>query len=327
MSDLSLQKLYDHFEVAALLEGSTKHRCSVAVKTMLRCFGETMLAECLDGQKICQWQLWCKSQGMSGSTIRSGFTAVAQVYKWGLEEKLLASNPFATAHKLRMDRQEVQTFTADEVMALCDAAAGLQRRDKSAQLRWYALLLIIRDTGIRIGEVLNLRWEDFDWNTENLRVQYRPDRFGEYWTWGTKGKTDRRVPVGLELLECCYRLREVAKWRYPILKRCTCERLQKSVGSIPEEIRKFPYQNLYREFRQIRHRANVQRIEPIKDGCFHMMRKTAVSTWVAEGASLTDVQYVAGHASMQTTRTYYVAVNADRSIERIRAANAAKWAR
>jgi len=327
MSDLSLQKLYDFFQVAALLEGSTKHRCRVAVNTMLRCFEATMPADSLDGQKICQWQLWCKSQGMSGSTIRSGFTAVAQVYKWGVEEKLLTLNPFSTAHKLRVDRQEVQTFAADEVTALCDAAAGLQRRDGSAQLRWYALLLTIRDTGVRIGEALNLRWEDFDWDAEKLQIRYRPDKWGEYWTWGSKGDADRRVPMGQELLVCCYRLREVAKWRYPILKRCTCERLQKSVGSLAEEIRKHPYQNLYREFREIRKRANEQRKVPIRNGCFHQLRKTAVSTWIAEGASLTDAQYVAGHASMQTTRTYYVAVNADRSIERIRAANAAKWAR
>ncbi len=320
MSDLSLQKLYDFFEVAALLEGSTKHRCKVAVNTVLRCFGENALAECLDGQKIAQWQLWCKSKGMSGSTIRSGFTAVGQVYKWGVEEKLLASNPFVTAHKLRVDRQEVRTFTADEVTALCDAAASLQRRDRSAQLRWYALLVIAGQSGLRVGEILNLRWEDVDLEAETLYVRWRPDRYGEYWTWGTKGKTDRRSPMSQELLECCYRLREVALWRYPILKRCTCERLQKEVGSIAEEIRKFPYQNLYREFREIRQRANSQRKVPIKDGCFHQMRKTAVSTWAARGVPLVDAQYIAGHRSMQTTRTYYIAVDAAASIGRVRAA-------
>lgn len=320
MSDLSLQKLYDHFEVAALLEGSTKHRCKVAVNTMLRCFGSTMSADSLDTQKIARWQLWCKDQGMSGCTIRSGFTAVAQVYKWGVEEKLLVLNPFGTARKLRVDRPEVRTFTAEEVTALCDAAASLQRRDKSAQLRWYALLLTLCESGLRRGEALNLRWEDIDLEAETLLIRWRPDKFGEHWVWGTKGKTDRRAPMSQELVECCYRLREVARWRYPLLKHCTCERLQQQVGSIPEEIRKHPYQNLYREFRQIRARANSQRRVAIKDGCFHQLRKTAVSTWAAKGVPLVDAQYIAGHRSMQTTRTYYIAVDADRSIERVRAA-------
>lgn len=315
---LRLKSLLDDFELAALVEGSTKHRCRVAVNTLIRCEGN-LVARSLSPRKIATWQLWCRRQGMSTATVRSGFTAVAQVYLWAVREKLLATNPFDRASKMKADRIEVRTFAADELADLARAAAELQRRDPSAQMRWYALLSIAFASGPRIGEILNLRWEDIDLDGGLLHIVHRSDKFGEHWEWGTKTRMDRRVPLAQDALDCLHRLREVATWRYPILKRCTCERLQREVGTIREDVRKLPYPNLYREWNQIRRRANVGRSVPIKNGAFHTMRKSAISSWVDEGAHLVDAQYAAGHRSQQTTRQYYVALNADRSIERIRA--------
>jgi len=308
----------DHYEVAALVEGSTKHRCRVAVNTMVRFAGDVP-ARTVSPRRIAQWQLWCRQQGMSTATIRSGFTAVAQVYLWAVNERLLVTNPFDRASRMKADRIEVRTFAADEIAELARAAAELRRKDSSAQLRWYALLAIASTSGPRIGEILNLRWEDIDLDRGQLHIVHRPDRYGEFWEWGTKTRTDRRVPLTDDVWGYLCRLREVATWRYPILKRCTCERLQREVGTIPEQIRKLPYPNLYREWWQIRKKAAAGRSVPIKKGAFHQLRKSAISAWVANGAQLTAAAYVAGHRSEQTTRRYYVAVDADRSIEQIRA--------
>jgi integrase len=315
---LRIKSLLEDFELAALLEGSTKHRCRVAVNTLIRCHGN-IVARTLSPRKIAAWQLWCRDHGMSTSTVRSGFTAVAQVYLWAVREKLLVTNPFDRASKMKADRIEVRTFAAEELADLCKAAAELRRRDPSAQLRWYLLLTVAGTSGPRIGEILNLRWEDIDLDERILRIRYRPDKPGEYWRWGTKGKTDRRVPLSQDAVEGFYRLQLVAPWRYPILKRCTCERLQREVGRIPEDVRKAPYTNLYREWNQIRAKANEGRQVPIKKGAFHTLRKSAVSGWVAKGAQLPAAAYAAGHRSEQTTRTYYVAVDVERSIEQIRA--------
>lgn len=316
----TLLQVYEQFFLSALVEGTTKRRCKVAIRRFVKFAGKEVMADALDGLKISQWQLAMKEDGLSNAYIRSSFAAVSQVCSWAVGEHLLASNPFAAAKKIRADKLEVRTFTADEAEALCNAAATLYRKDPSARLRWYALLLICGESGLRIGEALNLRWEDIDLDAEMLHVVYRADKAGEYWTWGTKGKHDRLTPMSQELINTFYRLREIAKWRYPILKRYTCLRLQAKIGSIPEHIRKMPYTNLYREFRQVKAEANRLRKEKIGDGCFHKLRKTAVTGWALDGVPMLDAKTVAGHESEQTTRRYYVAVDILHSANRVREA-------
>ncbi len=326
MSNPTMLQVYELFSTTALVEGTTKRRCGVAIHRLIKFTGNGA-ADSLDSMRISQWQVALKAEGLSAAYIRSSFAACSQVWSWAVSENVLKVNPFAAAKKIRADKLEVKTFNADEVTALCDAAATLYRRDPSARLRWYALLLICGESGLRIGEALNLRWEDIGLEDEEgptLHVVYRPDKPGEYWTWGTKGKSDRTAPMSQELVTAFYRLREIATWRYPMLKCCTCLRLQAQVGSIPEHIRKLPYVNLHRELHTIKGKANRERrakkLAEIGDGCFHKLRKTAVTRWATAGVPLLDAKTVAGHASVQTTQRIYIAVDMAQSVARVRAA-------
>src|SRR5512146_609954 len=204
----TLLQVFEQFFVSALVEGTTKKRCGVAVNRLVKFTGPST-ADALDGLRIAQWQVAMKQDGLSNAYIRSSFAACSQVYGWAVSEKLLASNPFSAAKKIRAERLEVRTFTADEVEALCNMAATLYREDPSARLRWYALLLICGESGLRVGEALNLRWEDIGLEDEEgptLHVVYRPDTKGECWTWGTKGKSDRTAPMSQDLVNTFYRL-------------------------------------------------------------------------------------------------------------------------
>ncbi|MCU0918199.1 MAG: tyrosine-type recombinase/integrase [Planctomycetes bacterium] len=320
---LTLQQLFDYFDAAALVEGATKKRCARAAKTLIGCLGNIPAAS-LEPLALGRWQLWCRAErGMAAATVRSGFGSVSQVYTWGVRMGLVPVNPLLTAEKIRVEHREPVIFAPDERAALSAAAATLQREDPSAQLRWCGLLLLTGESALRIGEALNLRWEDMDLDRERLHVRYRPDCPGQFWAWGTKGKTDRVAPMSDDLVACVYRLREIAGWRYPWLKQVACLRLQGLVGTIPEAVRKMPYWNLYREFEQVRQRANQDRPadrQIQKDGRFHQLRRSAISGWVDAGVSLVDAQNVAGHRSLETTRRFYTTVALERSCDRVRPA-------
>ena len=49
----------------------------------------------------------------------------------------------------------------------------------------------------------------------------------------------------------------------------------------------------------------------IEKGEFHDLRRTCLTNWLANGLSEYDVMTMAGHASFETTRKFYLAVRKD----------------
>jgi len=76
-----------------------------------------------------------------------------------------------------------------------------------------------------------------------------------------------------------------------------------------------PMGNFRCQFLQILERAGVDQ------GTFHDLRRTCITNWFAHGLSEFEVMIMAGHASFETTRKFYMAVRKD-IIERARRASA-----
>jgi len=60
----------------------------------------------------------------------------------------------------------------------------------------------------------------------------------------------------------------------------------------------------------------------IEKGKFHNLRRTCLTNWLANGLSECDVMTMAGHASFETTRRFYLAVRSD-LLDRVRKASSA----
>lgn len=71
------------------------------------------------------------------------------------------------------------------------------------------------------------------------------------------------------------------------------------------------------------HRFNKIRARPgIEFGTFHDLRRTCLRNWIVRGLSLQEVRELAGHAGIDTTDRFYLAVRKD-VVDRARAASAA----
>jgi len=318
-------KLYDYFDAAALVEGSTKIKCRTAIRKLIAWRLATqagMEAASILTHEVGAWQLWMHGQGLRRTSIPGYVLAVSQVYTWAIGAELAAANPFKAAKKMRAPSPEVVTFTAAELADLIEAAGIVEGRDPSARLRWTAMLLLAAGSGPRIGEIWNMRWEDIDLEHEIAHIRYRPGVAGRQWEWGGKTMRPRIVPLSQAAVECYYRLAEVATWTYPHLKEAACRRLQALATTLAEAQRKRPYTNFYEEFKRIRTYADgLRRIKgrpPIKAGAIHCIRKTAITGWLEKGTSVAAAQQIAGHASKTTTLVYYSAVNQTAAIETVR---------
>lgn len=325
---VSISRLFEFFELGSLVEGATKHKCRTAVRKFVALFGDVH-ADCVTGPMVGQWQVWMRDQqAMSVASVRSYCAAASQVFTWGVEAGLITNRIWKQAKRIKPPRREVSVFNDSELADLVDAAATMEFRDPLARLRWTGIIQLACSSGMRLGEILNTRWDDVDLDGRLIWVRYRPDRWPDFWTWGAKGKTDRPAPMSQLALEVFTRLAEVAPWRYPLLPQARCLWLQQRVGAIPEVVRKMPCWNIHRTWKRIRIVADgvrrCQNLAPLKNGGLHQCRKTAVTSWARQGVPLLDAQVVAGHQSAATTRTYYIASDALASVSRVQAAIDAK---
>jgi integrase len=70
------------------------------------------------------------------------------------------------------------------------------------------------------------------------------------------------------------------------------------------------------------HFNKIRRLAGIESGTFHDLRRTCLSNWVVQGLSLHEVKELAGHAGIETTKRFYLAVRKD-VVDRARAASEA----
>ena len=72
--------------------------------------------------------------------------------------------------------------------------------------------------------------------------------------------------------------------------------------------------NFRYQFLKILERADIDL------GTFHDLRRTCITNWFAHGLSEFEVMIMAGHASFETTRRFYLAIRSD-IVERARKAS------
>jgi integrase len=70
------------------------------------------------------------------------------------------------------------------------------------------------------------------------------------------------------------------------------------------------------------HFNKIRKLASIETGTFHDLRRTCLSNWVVQGLSLHEVKELAGHASIETTDRFYLAVRKD-VVDRARTASEA----
>lgn len=323
---LSISALFKEFEQWAPVQGTTKRKCKFAIKKLIAFLGDIPIAD-VTSQLCSRFQVFLSTL-MPDSSVQSYFAAVNQVFAWAVQQKHLTENPFKGVKKIRPANLEVRTYKADEIGDLLEAATAIAWKDRTAALRWTGFFLLGLH-GLREGEIWNLRWDDIDLEEGLILIQYRPDKYGEYWSWQSKSKAEGEVPMSQELWGCLSRMQVIIDWRYPFLKKCTYERLREEIGRLSEFQRKMPYNNFHRELKRIKQVANLNRaIRGRKKiaGDFHQLRKTAGTHLATQGVPIHFTKTLLRQSSIKTTHAYYIAVDKQLCIRQGRAAFD-NWAR
>ena len=223
--------------------------------------------------------------GYSPKTVDNIKVLISGIFTQACEEELLQVNPALKLGKYikRQDhKKHINPLTKEQ------AAKFLATAQREAP-EHYPLLLCAFRTGMRLGELLALAWEDIDFEANLIKVQ-RSYSHGHFST--PKSHKRRFVDMSNQLKQTLLGHRR--------------RLLQKYNDELPELV--FPNRNgkvlcgdnfRRRAFRKLLEKADVPGIR------IHDIRHTFASLLLSQGEPLNYVKDQLGHASIQTTVDVY----------------------
>ncbi|MGB2809413.1 MAG: tyrosine-type recombinase/integrase [Sedimentisphaerales bacterium] len=226
---------------------------------------------------------------LSPSSVRSYIKAVRSVFNWACSRSLIPSSPFDEKFEIVKSRKrDIHIYTRKELEAMFAVTTNT---------RVQAIIMAAYETGMRIGEIQNVTFDDIEDGVIHVRSK-KKTKFT--WAWEPKNGEERDVPMTQTLNGYIIRLQlELpVNQPYPFLSEKTYNKLLRK-GELPERTRKSPDSAWPCIFRRIKKRAGI------KKGVFHDFRVTRLSLW-SHVLSPQDHKELSGHKDFETTMRYYL---------------------
>ena len=253
----------------------------------------------------------CLGNGNRPATVAKKIATLKRQFNLAVERHQLEDNPFHHLKKPKAPDGEIHVYSDEE----CDRLVKAARDIKIGKLyRWDMILLTDLCTGMRRGELLNTTWRDVDFAGQKIHVSPKDDT-EQTWIWRIKDKDRRSLPLTDEVLKMLieHQATQPEGYSYVFVTPKRYDNIQKLRRFGKWSIRqgKCPVSNFRYQFLKILAHAGID------EGTFHDLRRTCITNWFAHGLTEYEVMILAGYASFETTRKFYMAVRKD-IIERAR---------
>lgn len=207
--------------------------------------------------------------GLSPKSLQRRLSACRSFFQWLLKHGHVVANPAAGVRGPKAPRKLPQVLDVDEATQLVEVPV-----DAPLGLRDRALLELFYSSGLRLSELVGLRWRDLDLEGGLVTVL-------------GKGNRQRSVPVG------SHALRALSDWRAD------------SGGANDAPV--FPGRGgapITARAVQLRIRLLAQRQGLFKQVHPHLLRHSFASHVLESSGDLRGVQELLGHADIATTQIY-----------------------
>jgi integrase len=143
------------------------------IKIILGLWGQDIFLHEISIEKIEQLRNYLQKQDREGTTVNRYYALLRMLINRAINmEKLDGINPFRKIKFFREGGRGRRDLTDDEVRLLLDAAYTISSRGKTRNQRYfYDVMMIAANTGMRIGEILNIKKKDIDFNRGVLFIE------------------------------------------------------------------------------------------------------------------------------------------------------------
>ncbi len=157
---------------AGLKENTFQNYCYMYEQFVYEGFGEYILSDLKKSDVRIFYNNLIERQGLKISTVDTIHTVLHQVLEMAVEDQYIRSNPSDQALKeLRRAKnseiKKVKALTTEEQNLFLNY---LEREEKYKY--WLPIFTVMLGSGLRVGEVTGLRWEDIDFENNIINVTH-----------------------------------------------------------------------------------------------------------------------------------------------------------
>jgi integrase len=233
--------------------------------------------------------------GASASTVNKYRAVIVSIFNYGMRGATYAlpTNPAAESDKRREpDRAPLLFYSPSEIEALARSLVDGKHRESETRgplelaedAQDAELVRVAAYAGLRLGELIALRWRDVDFTGHALTVSRAMSSGVES---STKSGRVRRVPLPDQAADALDRLSKRGDYTAAD-ERVFCNAFGRALDGSA----------LRRRFKKARDAAGLR---PLR---FHDLRHTYGSLLAAGGVDLVTIQAAMGHSALATTSRY-----------------------
>ena len=223
-------------------------------------------------------------EGLSSSTINLILTVLNLAFEYACDMEYLKENPCTRIKRAPCDEKTIDAFTKKEQLRL------EKQIEESGDRRLFGIILCLY-TGLRIGELLGLEWEDIDLERGIVKIEktiYRDKNQNGIWeliidTPKTKS-SKREIPLPKYLLKLVKAQRKTSISKF-VIENKKGERMS---------IRSYQY-----IFERLTEKAGVRKLN------FHALRHTFATRALECGMDIKTLSEIMGHKNASITLNRY----------------------
>lgn len=260
-----LSFMMQKYKESSLINRSYKDSCRQA-DYILNYFGKTTDVTKIKPSDVEGYTRYLLNRGLKNATVNRHLTGLKRAYNIMINDELLNYNPVCKIKMLEVDNRRYRYLTKTEWLKFKLALPPI-----TLEIVMVALL-----SGLRLGNVLNLKWEQIDMNLRTIELLKSEN----------KGKKYIKLGINQAL--------------YDLLR--SLEPKSKGFVFINPKTGK-PYKTIKKSFKTALDKAGI------KDFKFHDLRRT-VGTWLlTSGVDIRTVQSILAHSDVRTTERYLAQTN------------------
>ncbi len=274
----SIQQFIDYIKLEKRYSNYTVQAYNTDLLQFVEFLTELYQVDVLKAQfvMIRAWIVHLNANHISKRSINRKITSLRSFYKYHLSHRHIDANPVTKINLLKTDKS-LPDYVEEESMELLFTEVDFANDYQGVLDK--TLIELLYSTGIRLSELVNLKYVDVDWQSSQIKVL------------GKRNK-ERIIPLTPSILQ---QMKTYNQQR----NNCLTQGQDQNYYFLTQKGQKIYNKYVYRQIK-----SYLSLVTTISKKSPHVLRHTFATHLLNKGADLNAIKEILGHASLAATQVY-----------------------